>query len=134
MQEILTIGGRIARLRKKQKLTQKTLAEQTKVSRSLIGQIEANNVKPTLEFLKKFIRICNTSYEAVIEGKNLELDLNMAFEPSANYLTPAREKELLEEMLAQKQATITALQSENESLKKLIAVLENSLKQDLTGD
>ncbi|RMG24728.1 MAG: XRE family transcriptional regulator [Bacteroidetes bacterium] len=125
----MTIGGRIARLRKRQKLTQKELAEQTGVSRSLIGQIEANNVKPTLAFLKQFIRICHTSYEAVIEGTGMETELPQLKEPEAIYFTPQRELEMLKEMLGAKQQTIDALRGENESLKKVIEVLEKEIQQ-----
>ena len=66
------IGRRIAKKRKQSELTQEKLARLTEVSRSLIGQIELGNVNPTLEFLKKFIRICNTNYYFLIEGREIE--------------------------------------------------------------
>ena len=66
------IGRRIAKKRKQSGLTQEKLARLTEVSRSLIGQIELGNVNPTLEFLKKFIRICNTNYYFLIEGRETE--------------------------------------------------------------
>lgn len=68
------IGRRIARKRKQAGLTQEKLAKLTTVSRSLIGQIELGNVNPTLEFLKKFIRICDTNYYFLIEGREIEND------------------------------------------------------------
>jgi len=66
------IGRRIARKRKQSGLTQEKLAKLTEVSRSLIGQIELGNVNPTLEFLKKFIRICDTNYYFLIEGREID--------------------------------------------------------------
>lgn len=68
------IGRRIAKKRKQAGLTQEKLAKLTSVSRSLIGQIELGNVNPTLEFLKKFIRICDTNYYFLIEGREIEND------------------------------------------------------------
>lgn len=124
MPEKLTIGARIGRMRRAQHLTQKELGEKTGVSRSLIGQIEAGNVKPTLEFLYKFIRICDSTYDFVLEGKEAEEEPTKAEEPAAPYLTASREVELLREMLSNQESTIAALQSENDSLKKLILILE----------
>ncbi len=70
-----TLGRRIARKRKEFRYTQAQMAELTKVSRSLIGQIELDNVKPTLEFLSRFVRICSTSYTYLIDGKQQEDEL-----------------------------------------------------------
>ena len=129
MPEKIVIGHRIKRMRKAQGLTQKQLAEKTGVSRSLIGQIETHKVKPTLEFLYKFVRLCNSSYEAIIEGTTDDAPVQYLEEPQPPYGASARENELLRQMLQSKEETISALQGENKSLKKLIHVLENKLER-----
>lgn len=76
--EFLTIGQRIKETRKVAGYSQASLAEkmsemspeqEKKVTRSLIAQIEVGNSNPTLEFLRVFVSICNTSYSYIIEGK-----------------------------------------------------------------
>lgn len=76
--EFLTIGQRIRETRKVAGYSQASLAEkmsemspeaEKKVTRSLIAQIEVGNSNPTLEFLRVFVSICNTSYGYIIEGK-----------------------------------------------------------------
>ena len=65
MSSFLTIGERIAALRKKSKHSQATLAEATGKSRSAIAQIESNAMRPDWEFLKDLVRICDSSYEYI---------------------------------------------------------------------
>ncbi len=64
----LTIGKRIQQKRKSSGLSQQALANKLKVSRSLIGQIETDKSKPSLEHLSQIIHILDTDYQYLIEG------------------------------------------------------------------
>ena len=55
----LTIGKRIALLRKAKSLTQQRLSELTGKSRGVIAQIEKDMVKPDYEFIGLFVRKLN---------------------------------------------------------------------------
>ncbi|WP_339679973.1 helix-turn-helix transcriptional regulator [Cyclobacterium marinum] len=63
----LTIGKRIALLRKAKSLTQQRLSELTGKSRGVIAQIEKDMVKPDYEFIGLFVRKLNIPYEWVFE-------------------------------------------------------------------
>lgn len=77
----LPVGRRIQNARKKAGFSQASLAivmqelaipEERGVTRSLIAQIEAGNSNPSLDFLRNFVSICNTSYNHIIDGKEDE--------------------------------------------------------------
>ena len=64
-----TIGQRIAEKRKEAGLTQQQIALKIgNVSRSLVGQIEKDLSKPSLDFLVSFVSITNTSLDYIITG------------------------------------------------------------------
>ncbi|AEL24321.1 helix-turn-helix domain-containing protein [Cyclobacterium marinum] len=63
----LTIGKRIALLRKARSLTQQRLSELTGKSRGVIAQIEKDMVKPDYEFIGLFVRNLNIPYEWIFE-------------------------------------------------------------------
>ncbi|MTI30927.1 XRE family transcriptional regulator [Xanthovirga aplysinae] len=69
MADISTIGGRIALIRKENGFTQYDIAHKTGYKRSSIAAIESNNQNPPIDFLTKFVKICNTSYSVILEGK-----------------------------------------------------------------
>lgn len=69
MDKLLTIGDRIKIKRKEIGYTQEALAELTEIARASIGQIESGHIMPSLQFLSRFIRICNTSYSYIIDGE-----------------------------------------------------------------
>ncbi|MBX2898432.1 MAG: helix-turn-helix transcriptional regulator [Cyclobacteriaceae bacterium] len=64
-----TIGERIAKKRRERGLSQQQLADMNGVTRSLIGQIEGNQSKPSIEFMTKMVSITGTTYEYIIEGR-----------------------------------------------------------------
>lgn len=61
----LTIGTRIATVRKHKRLTQSDLSQLTGKSRSSIAQIEKDITKPDHDFIASIVRICNTSFEYI---------------------------------------------------------------------
>lgn len=71
MSDNLTIGQRIALLRKQKGLTQEGLGSLTSKTRSAIAQIESNAMRPDYEFIKEIVRICNTTYEYIF-GDSLD--------------------------------------------------------------
>lgn len=80
LEENLTLGEKIRRLREKQNLTQIQLAEKIGVSLSLIGQIETGRVKPALNTLHNIAGVfgvgityflLSESEEALIKQKTI---------------------------------------------------------------
>ncbi len=66
----MTVGERLQAIRKKQGLTQEGLAElMGDVSRAQVASYESGKNQPPWPFLVKFVRVCNSSYEEVLEGK-----------------------------------------------------------------
>ena len=95
MNEYQKIGIRIKQLRLSKQLSQSEMADALGISRSLIAQIERSNTKPTLELLYKLVRYCNTSYDYLIEGKDIYSNqmLKVA-EPPVIYSTKQVQKEV----------------------------------------
>lgn len=77
MQEILTInfpmniGARLKDLRAKARLSQEEFANSIGLKRGNYAQIELGNQNPTLETVEAVVRIYNTTYDFVIEGKEI---------------------------------------------------------------
>ena len=67
--ENLTIGTRIAELRKKVGLTQSQLADRLMISNKAVSKWESNNGAPCLEMLIKLSQILNCSLDYLILGK-----------------------------------------------------------------
>lgn len=65
LSSILTIGERIAGLRKKNGYSQSALAKEIGKTRSAIAQIESNAMRPDWEFIRDLVRLFNTSYEYI---------------------------------------------------------------------
>jgi transcriptional regulator with XRE-family HTH domain len=55
----LTFGDTIKNLRKLHNLTLNEVADQLKISTSMLGRIEKNNRKPTKELIEKFSKLFN---------------------------------------------------------------------------
>ncbi len=69
-QQITFLGGHIQTIRKKLGLTQEGLAElMGDVSRAQIASYESGKNQPPWSFIVKFVRVCNSSYEEVFDGK-----------------------------------------------------------------
>lgn len=68
MADISTVGGRIATKRKECGFTQNDIAHKTGYKRSSVAAIESGNQNPPIDFLTKFVRICDTSYSYILEG------------------------------------------------------------------
>lgn len=68
--ENLTIGTRIAELRKKVGLTQSQLSELLMISNKAVSKWESNNGAPCLEMLIKLSQILNCSLDYLILGRN----------------------------------------------------------------
>lgn len=126
MTELLTIGKRIALIRKRNKFSQQELALKLGVSRSLIGLIETNKSKPSHVFLKKFVSITNTTYSFLIEGKS---DFSRSQASFENFI-PIKEEELsndyqLSEHFFKCYEVIAKLRMEKSMTDQEIRALEN---------
>ena len=68
-----TLGYRIAKQRKKMKLTQNELAEKLMVSNKAISKWESNKGNPSIEFLPNLSKIlcCTTDY--LLLGEDIEI-------------------------------------------------------------
>lgn len=97
MSKLLTIGKRIAYTRNISNYSQQYIADKTGVSRSLIGQIETDGTKPNYEFLRKFIKVTNTTYSFLIEGKTNVASITTEFQDS--FTLNDKENYLVEEQL-----------------------------------
>lgn len=128
MTELLTIGKRIALIRKRNKFSQQELARILGVSRSLIGLIETDKSKPNYVFLKKIVSITNTTYNFLIEG---ESDISRSQASSEN-LNPIKEEKLsndyqLLEHLFKCYEVIVKLRLEKSMTDQEIRVFENMI-------
>ncbi|MBV6647450.1 MAG: helix-turn-helix domain-containing protein [Cyclobacteriaceae bacterium] len=79
-----TIPQRIKEKRIEANLTQQRLAELTGVKRGVVNAYENGNNSPSLDWLSKFIVICNTTYDYVLDGGG-EQDLAIIEEEAAPY-------------------------------------------------
>ena len=67
--ENLTIGTRIAELRKKANLTQNELAEKLMISNKAVSKWESNNGAPSIEMLIKLCEVLNCSLDYLVLNK-----------------------------------------------------------------
>ncbi len=66
----MTVGEKLRKLRKKKKMTLKTLSENTGVSISFLSQVERNKCNVTLESLRKISDALNVNPSIFFENKN----------------------------------------------------------------
>lgn len=75
---MLSIGDRIAQLRKQHGLSQSELAQKAGVSRTIIGNYERSANTPSIEVLVKLARVFNVSVDFLIgEGQLSALDRDL---------------------------------------------------------
>ncbi len=79
MNEIIAIAKRIAKVRKENGFSQAELANKTGINRGSVSAIEDGRQKPPIDFLARFVKTCNTTYDYIVEGKEDERH-SMAFE------------------------------------------------------
>lgn len=75
----MQIGIRLAELRRKNKYTQKQLAEALNLSQQVISNIERNATAPDLEFLYGVAELYNVSLDELI-GRKLNLPVEESYE------------------------------------------------------
>lgn len=75
----MQIGTRLAELRRKNKYTQKQLAEALNLSQQVISNIERNTTAPDLEFLYGAADLYNISLDELI-GRKLNLPAKESYE------------------------------------------------------
>ena len=90
-----TIQERLREKRLAAGLTQQRLAELTGVKRGVVNAYEHGRNQPNLEWLSKFVLICGTSYDYIVDGQTATV--NEVQEPQEHYGTPSL-RHLLEEI------------------------------------
>lgn len=72
----LTIGKRLKYFRERKKLSQEGLAKAIEgYSRNNIAQYENDLGAPPLSFLRQFVKVCNCSYDQIIDGEKMEINV-----------------------------------------------------------
>lgn len=70
----MSLGEKIAMLRKQNKLSQAELAQRIEVSRDAIGKYERNDILPTIEKARKIARVLSVSLDFLVsEDEQQEL-------------------------------------------------------------
>ena len=89
----MTLGKRIAALRKEKELKQDTLAEALGVSPQAVSKWENDQTCPDISLLPKLAELLGVSVDELLSGKKQELA------PSVQILPPEKRKDLKEMML-----------------------------------
>ena len=89
----MTLGKRIAALRKEKELKQDTLAEALGVSPQAVRKWENDQTCPDISLLPKLAELLGVSVDELLSGKKQELA------PSVQILPPEKRKDLKEMML-----------------------------------
>lgn len=109
-EECFTLGDKVRRLREKQNLTQRQVADAIGVSLSLIGQIETDRVKPALDTLQSIAEVFGVSISYFLLSESQEMALRKCSWDQHGKL---------EEIFAHLEA------SDIELISELVAVLKN---------
>ncbi len=82
------MGQNIQLIRKRNGLSQQALADKLgEYSRSQIAAYEAGTNQPPHQFVKQFVRMCNSSYEEVYDGLlSIKMDTEPGGEPARDLL------------------------------------------------
>ena len=89
----LTLGKRIAMLRRQKGLKQDTLAEELGVSPQAVSKWENDQTCPDISLLPKLAELLEVSVDELLSGKKMEL------EQTAKVLPPEERKDIKEMML-----------------------------------
>lgn len=70
----MTLGEKIAQVRKRQKMSQNELGKKAGTSGDLVGRYERNEVKPSVEVVAKIAEVLQVSIDYLVGHTDLELD------------------------------------------------------------
>ena len=74
----MTVGEKIAKLRKEQNLTQEQFADMLKVSRQSVSKWELDSTYPDTEKLIRISKIFNCSLDYLLKDEVEQMDINIA--------------------------------------------------------
>ena len=113
----MTIGKRIAALRKEKGLTQEELANHMDVSPQAVSKWENDQTCPDISALPKLARLLGVSVDELLEGKQ-EL-------PAVRVLPPAERKEIKDMML---RITVESAQGDRVRVNLPMAIVEVAME------
>jgi len=89
----MTLGLRIADLRKKKKISQNELGKRADTSGDIIGRYERNEVKPSIEVASKIADALDTSLDYLMGKTAFELDKAIVSRVIEIQNLPSKDKE-----------------------------------------
>ena len=89
----MTLGQRIADLRKKKKISQNVLGKRAGTSGDIIGRYERDEVKPSIEIASKIADELDTSLDFLMGKTEVELDKSIINRVVAIQNLPSEDKQ-----------------------------------------